>query len=124
MSSTPQTLEPGTVRITRNSNTYLRSRNGAWYGARANPPAVHVVPEEKAIDWVCGSSEFVRVEWPDGYSEHFDLAVTPIRFSHVGTREQCKTRLEPSCLEGYPPVEFPCSRLGKVGYYRLERVAS
>jgi hypothetical protein len=120
-------IPAGHVAVTRTTNTYHRTRNGAWFGATSHTTA-HIVPESEAARWVCGSSEFVSVKWPDGYTEHFDYAVTPIRFSHFGTPEQCKTEpIEFPAFVGTDGKQYdawtstrPLSRLGKVGYYRLE----
>lgn len=127
-------IPAGYVRVTRTTNSYRRSRNGAWL-AGGSSTSEHIVAESEAAQWVCGSSEFVTVTWPDGYVEHFDNAVTPIRFSHFGTPEQCRT--EPFTIPAYEGKDLygkpyfvseytgtrAASRLGKIGYYRLEPFA-
>lgn len=118
----PAALEipAGHVRVTRRTNRYLRSRNGAWYGSVPATEDIRILPEAEAAAYVNG--EFVTVEWPDGYYEFFDCAVTPMRFSHVGTREQCKTETVSLTAGLQEPLTYerPLSRLGRVGYYRLE----
>lgn len=117
-------IPAGYVRIERVTYRYARSRNGAWYGTRGADRSEHVVPEDKAIDYVNGSAEFVTAVWPDGHTESFDRAVTPIRFSAWGpgveTEKYSHTFSDGTVYHG----ERMKSRLGRVGYYAIERAAS
>jgi hypothetical protein len=61
------------VTITRITNSYRRTVNGAWISG-GSETTQHVVPESEALRWVmsAGASTFTTVTWPDGHQESFD----------------------------------------------------
>ena len=73
-----------------------------------------------------GSAYSVQVTWPDGYTESFEFFNYPVRFDAFGPGLKTRISVFPAFkgTDGKESpesrYELPVSRLGTVGYYRLE----
>lgn len=125
----PSQIPEGLVQVVTHYSTFRRSRNGASLPGGTSTVEV-LVPAEKAARIVAshsaGSAYSVQVVWPDGYSENFDFFNCPMRFDAFGPGLKTRTSIFPAFTgtdgKQYPEsrYELPVSRLGTVGYHRLE----
>jgi hypothetical protein len=128
----PSQIPDGLVQVVTTYSTFRRSRNGATLPGSTETTEVLVSPETAArrvASHSAGSAYSVQVTWPDGYSESFDFFNTPLRFDAFGPGLKTRTSVFPAFKgtdgKDYPEwrTELPVSRLGTVGYYRLELVS-
>jgi hypothetical protein len=116
-------IPEGHVRVERSSYRY--GQQGQTYLVHHD---VHDLPELEAIRWLNG--QFAAVHWPDGGFEHFDLAVSPARFSSSlpdafgdipGIREHVTLSRLPNVACGYHrPIEITEEQRAAFTPYRPE----